>query len=140
MDLSWNVQFAKRWEGFRSKPYECPAGKLTIGYGRNIEDVGITEAEAAQLLSNDITRAYESVRALFPDLAEREPVRFAVLVDMCFNMGLPTLQTFKRMLHYVSQGHWQLAAREMESSRWSKQVKGRADRLIWIMRHGQHPA
>ena len=25
-------------EGMRLKPYRCPAGKLTIGAGRNLED------------------------------------------------------------------------------------------------------
>jgi lysozyme len=33
-------------EGLRLKPYRCSSNKLTIGIGRNIEDVGITEEEA----------------------------------------------------------------------------------------------
>ena len=33
----------KQDEGWRLKPYRCTAGKLTIGYGRNIEDKGITK-------------------------------------------------------------------------------------------------
>lgn len=37
-------------EGLRLKPYRCPAGKLTIGIGRNLEDKGITEKEAVMLL------------------------------------------------------------------------------------------
>ena len=41
----------KMHEGLRLKPYRCTSGKLTIGYGRNIEDNGITEAEASFLLS-----------------------------------------------------------------------------------------
>ena len=44
----------KEDEGLRLKPYRCTAKKLTIGYGRNIEDVGITEEEANHLLLNDI--------------------------------------------------------------------------------------
>ncbi len=38
----------------RLKPYHCPAGKLTIGTGQNLEDKGITEKEALMLLENDI--------------------------------------------------------------------------------------
>ena len=30
-------------EGLKLKPYQCPAGRLTIGVGRNLEDKGITE-------------------------------------------------------------------------------------------------
>jgi len=37
-------------EGLKLKPYKCPAGKLTIGIGRNLEDRGITEQEAQMLL------------------------------------------------------------------------------------------
>jgi lysozyme len=40
-------------EGLRLKPYHCPAGKHTIGVGRNLEDKGITEKEAVILLEND---------------------------------------------------------------------------------------
>ena len=42
-------------EGFRSKPYRDVVGKLTIGFGRNIEDNGITKPEARQLLFNDVS-------------------------------------------------------------------------------------
>lgn len=42
-----------RDEGWRARIYKCSAGKLTIGYGRNIEAVGINEAEAIMLLDTD---------------------------------------------------------------------------------------
>ena len=45
-----------RHEGLRLKPYHCPAGKLTIGVGRNLEDKGITEKEAILLLEYDEKR------------------------------------------------------------------------------------
>ena len=40
------LEHLKIEEGFRSFPYLCTAKKMTIGFGRNIEDVGVTEAEA----------------------------------------------------------------------------------------------
>lgn len=43
-----------RDEGLRLKPYHCTAGKLTIGYGRNLDDNGISEEEALSMLRNDI--------------------------------------------------------------------------------------
>ena len=33
-------------EDIKLKPYRCSAGKLTIGVGRNLDDNGITRAEA----------------------------------------------------------------------------------------------
>jgi len=50
----------KRHEGERKNsagrhiPYRCPANKLTIGWGRNIEERGISNAEAVMLAENDI--------------------------------------------------------------------------------------
>ena len=41
-------------EGLRLKPYKCTSGALTIGYGRNLDARGITEAEAEMMLSHDI--------------------------------------------------------------------------------------
>ena len=44
----------KKSEGLRLKPYKCPAGKTSIGWGRNLEDNGISKEEAEFLLNNDI--------------------------------------------------------------------------------------
>ena len=41
-------KFTKLAEGLSLKPYRCPAGKLTIGYGHNLEANGISEEIANQ--------------------------------------------------------------------------------------------
>ncbi len=57
-----------RHEGLGLKPYRCPAGKLTIGYGRNLDDTGISKAEAYELLSNDIRCCEEQLLEEIPDI------------------------------------------------------------------------
>ena len=52
-------------EGLKLKPYQCPAGRLTIGVGRNLEDKGITEKEAVMLLENDIQECLEDLKTIF---------------------------------------------------------------------------
>src|SRR5690606_41062667 len=47
----------ERHEGLRLKPYRDTVGELTVGYGRNLDDVGIRPEEAALMLDNDITEA-----------------------------------------------------------------------------------
>ena len=44
-----------RDEGMRLMPYRDTVGKLTIGVGRNLDDVGISLDEANMLLTNGIT-------------------------------------------------------------------------------------
>ena len=53
-------------EGLRLGVYRCPAGKLTIGVGRNLEDRGITEEEAYYLLRNDIADVAAAVGVRWP--------------------------------------------------------------------------
>ena len=54
MDAERLLHTLIRHEGIKYKPYRCTAGKLTIGVGRNIEDVGISESEAMHMLKNDV--------------------------------------------------------------------------------------
>ena len=50
-------KFTKLAEGLSLKPYRCPAGKLTIGYGHNLEANGISEEIANQLLHEDLDKS-----------------------------------------------------------------------------------
>ena len=120
-------------EGLRLKPYHCPAGKLTIGIGRNLEDKGITEKEALMLLENDIQECIEDLKTIFQafDLLP-EPARH-VLVDMRFNLGPSRFRHFKKMITAVKNQNFTQAAAEMKDSRWYTQVGHRAQTLVNMM-------
>ena len=62
--------------------------------------------------------------------------RRRVLMNMIFNLGLPKLLGFKKMLKAIENDDYDGAADEMLDSRWAKQVKGRAVELADIMRKG----
>lgn len=123
----------KRHEGLRLKPYRDTVGKLTIGYGRNLDDVGITKAEAERMLLMDISRTEDELLQ-FDWYSDLEPHRQDVLVNMCFNMGLPTLLKFKNMIAALESGDYDKAADEMLDSKWARQVGGRAEELAEQMR------
>lgn len=129
------AQIAKH-EGLRLKPYQDTVGKWTIGYGRNLSDVGITRAEASLLLDHDIDDAMRDLLARFPWTATLDTVRFAVLVEMCFNLGISRLAGFKNTLRMVEQGNYTGAAEGMLKSKWAGQVKGRAVTMARQMRTG----
>lgn len=125
----------ERHEGLRLKPYHDSVGKLTIGYGRNIEDNGITREEADFLLDNDIDQVEEELRRL-PQYNALCPVRQTVIANMAFNMGVPALLQFKNMWRAIDDMDWERAADEMLNSRWHKQVGYRAEELAEIMSTG----
>lgn len=129
----------KEAEGFREKPYKCPAGKLTIGYGFNIEDRGIPEEVAEFWLKHELESCVKELQGKLagrPLVKTLGSVRGAILTDMAFNMGVPRLLTFKKMFAALDAGDYEKAADEMLDSKWAKQVKGRAVKLSEVMRTG----
>lgn len=126
-------------EGLRLKPYLCPAGVLTIGYGRNLEARGITEAEAEIMLAHDIDDFQDRLLREIPWMVELSPVRQRVLLDMAFNLGVSGLLKFQRTLAAVRGKEYERAAAMMLDSRWATQVGQRAKRLSRMMATGQIP-
>jgi len=120
-------------EGLKLKPYKCTAGKITIGVGRNIEDIGITEDEARSLLDNDILRVAQELDNALPWWRDLSDVRQRVLLDMAFNIGTPTLMKFKNTLALIEAGEFENASVEMLDSRWAEQVGQRARTLSQAM-------
>lgn len=124
-----------RDEGFRSKPYKCTAGKLTIGVGRNIEDNGITEDEAMYLLNNDINNCILQLTKKFPWFNSKPDNVKRVLINMCFNLGISRLSSFKTTLKLIEIGDYKEASVQMLKSLWARQVGQRAVRLSSILKN-----
>ena len=109
------AEMLKRHEGLRLLPYKDTVGKLTIGYGRNIEDVGISKQEAEFMLQGDMYRGEEALKNALPFFESLDEVRQDVLIDMAF-MGIKKLLGFVKMLDYIRQGIYDHAAIELLNS------------------------
>ena len=136
----WNYRhLTKEFEGLRYKPYKCSAGKLTIGYGRNLEDNGISLDEAEYLFNNDFNAAYEAVLRLLKtnavDINNLSDCRLFVLTDMMFNLGYLRLSKFKKLLQALKNQDYVAASNEMKDSNWYKQVGDRAKKLCSMMKN-----
>lgn len=126
----------RRHEGLRLKPYRCTAGRLTIGYGRNLDDVGISREEAEVMLQNDVRRSWQDLQAALPEVSAMTPARQAALTNMMFNLGRTRFSRFRKMLEALRLGDYEWAAREMLASTWAKQVGERATELATMMKEG----
>ena len=126
-------------EGYRRFMYLDTEGIPTIGYGRNLKDVGINPIETEFLLRNDMQSALIAA-ASFPWFDDLSDLRKAVIVDMIFNMGLPRFKTFKKMIRAVTNKVYSVAALEMMNSKWARQVGKRADKLAYVMLNDKEPA
>ena len=133
-------------EGMRLFPYRDSVGKLTVGVGRNLNDVGLSQDEAVFLLQNDIDRVKAELDQALPWWSKLDGVRRDVLIDMGFNLGVLTppdkakLLTFKTTLRLIEEGFYEGAAHQMLRSKWAEQVGARARELAEMMKTGQYPA
>ncbi len=126
-----------RDEGLRLKPYRDTVGKLTIGIGRNLDDVGISQDEAMHLLDNDIARTTAALDKAIPWWRSLNDVRQRVVVNMAFNLGVAGLLGFKNTLAAMKAGRYADAAEGMLASKWATQVGERAKRLAAMMANGE---
>jgi len=135
----------KKHEGLRLTPYQCTEGFWTIGYGHNLDAHGepvpeiITLAQAEDLFEMDLAVAVVQCEDLFPNWADIDEVRQAVLIDMCFNLGKQRLWKFFRMREAIGSRDWGQAAIQMEHSAWAWQTGHRAQEDIEMMRSGEWP-
>lgn len=81
------------FEGLSAKPYVCPAGYLTIGYGHLVKENSphfVTKAQALELLKHDVAIAEQAVKRLIS--APLTQYQFDALVSFTFNVGAGALQ------------------------------------------------
>ena len=126
-----------RDEDKRRFPYEDSEGILSIGVGRNLEDVGLRDDEIQLMLDNDIKVVREQLSHVdwFRNL---NGPRQRVIENMVFNLGWSRFMGFKKTIAYIIQHNYEAASREMLDSKWAVQVKSRAIRLSNIMRTGEY--
>ncbi len=119
----------KRDEELRLKPYTDSVGKLTVGYGHNLDDLGISKNIANLMLEEDFSSALIDLNRSLPWWKTLSNPQRRGLLNMTFNLGLPKLLKFKKMLRALESGNSERAAAEAIDSKWAKQVGKRAWRI-----------
>lgn len=148
MDLIKLKQSVKRFEGYEQKVYTCPAGVLSIGYGRNLEHNGVSLLEAETMLENDLLNCKLLLVDKLSFFSSLDDIRQNVLIEMCYNMGLTNFLKFKKTLLYIQQKEYKLASLEMLNSKWhndfikyapnTKEEKLRSSILSKVMNEGKY--
>lgn len=101
------IDLAKHFEGFYAKPYICPAGFWTVGYGHlcKPDHPAITKEQAEAYLAADMQSALKATLRLCPGLATGPTGRLAAIVDFTFNLGAGRLQT-STLRRCINAGDW----------------------------------
>ena len=126
------IDLIKKYEGFSARPYKCPAGVLTIGYGRTIDvrPYEITTEEAETIwLSKYIETIANQILALVK--VELNNNQICALIDFVYNLGIGNFKS-STLLRKINEGDFSAAANEF--LKWNKAggivLKGLENRRI----------
>ena len=100
MKISENgIKIIKYFEGFCPKPYKCPAGIPTIGYGATfyldgtkvkMTDKPISEADATVLLAKMVVQFEDQVNSFLT--ADVNQNQYDALISLAYNIGWNALR------------------------------------------------
>jgi len=115
----------RRFEGFRSKPYICPAGVASIGFGATryengspvqLTDLPITRKRAEQLMLWSVQKVYlPAVMKMCPGVPDA--YKLAALIDFTFNLGAGRLRA-STLRRRVNAQDWPAVASELR--KWTR--------------------
>lgn len=113
------LTIARRFEGFSAKPYICPAGFWTIGYGHlcTSDHPTISKEEGEAYLQQDMAVAAAQARSLCPALAAESEGRQAAIIDFVFNLGAGRLKV-STLRKKVNEGAWDAVPAELRKWVW----------------------
>lgn len=122
---SKGLDLIKEFEGFSSKPYLCPAGLPTIGYGNTfypngkrvtLEDSSITKKEATQILENVAQRDFGiTINKLV--IVPLNQNQYDALVSFVYNIGVEAFSK-STLLNKLNKGDYLEASKEFK--KWNK--------------------
>jgi lysozyme len=126
MNLNIASELCQKFEGFSYKPYLCPAGIPTIGYGSTyysngekvtLADKPIDEPTAKALLMSELRHTYlmGTLRSC-PILATNQSICNAI-VDFTYNLGVGRLQT-STLKRKINEQNWEDAKKEL--MKWTR--------------------
>ena len=110
------IELEKRFEGYSEKPYLCPAGIPTAGYGHAFQKGEkirpLPRDEAEKVLIQDNAKAEYSTFKHCPILFLENQNRQAAIIDFVFNLGGGRLQA-STLRRKINQRDWTGAQKEI---------------------------
>jgi len=126
-------------EGRRNAVYLCSMQKKTVGIGHLLTaddpewpmEVGdtISDERIDELFDSDIAVTLDDCRIIFDDFEAFPEEAQLCLANMCYQLGRPTLNKFKKSIAYANEHKWGDLAEEILDSRWARQTPNRAKRI-----------
>jgi lysozyme len=129
-------------EGKINKIYKDHLGNATFGIGHLVlptddleEGVEYPDEKIMEIFEKDFEISKEGANLFIPE-ENIHPTAFGIVIEMCFQLGLPRLQKFKRFHYHLNKCEYEESAAEMLDSVWAKkQTPNRAKALADKMKN-----
>lgn len=116
-------------EGYRRHTYLDTKDNETIGYGFLLSE-GLYENECDFILKNRISMCEKDLVAFFPQYIELKEARKVVLLDMCYNLGMPKLMKFTDLFNAIKVHDYVAAGQAIWNSLAAKELPDRYKNLM----------
>jgi GH24 family phage-related lysozyme (muramidase) len=129
------ISWIKKCEGFSSKPYKDKFQNFKIGYGINL-DHGLSEKQCDFLMKCEILNCIDELNH-YSWYTIQSQNRKDALLNMCYNLKIYGLLTFKKMISYLEKKDYANAAKEILNSQWAINYNERAKDVAVMIREGK---
>jgi lysozyme len=129
------LESIKKHEGFVEHVYDDSLDIPTIGYGFAIKDLVLDEDIAEEILIRKLEKLKRNANARFQWLEDMPQEIQAVVLNMCYQLGVTGVSKFRKAISALQEGEWHEAADEMLDSLWARQTPNRAEELSNIVRN-----
>tara|TARA_R100001530_G_C4282093_1_gene145832 strand:- start:411 stop:833 length:423 start_codon:yes stop_codon:yes gene_type:complete len=129
------LESIKKHEGFVEHVYDDSLDIPTIGYGFAIKDLVLDEDIAEEILIRKLEKLKRNANARFQWLEDMPQEIQAVVLNMCYQLGVTGVSKFRKAISALQEGEWHEAADEMLDSLWARQTPNRATELSDIVRN-----
>jgi GH24 family phage-related lysozyme (muramidase) len=150
----FTASLIRRHEGLRLEAYKDIVGKLTVGYGFNLDagaakaicaslnldyesirnGAAITEAQADAILDLQLGMVNAQAKTLFPNFNQMPADVQAVVQDLIFNMGFAAFSKFGQTVPALRAGKYAEAADFLEKDKWFRETGHRGVEDVALLR------
>ena len=114
------IESIKKHEGFSPVVYKCTAGYNTIGYGKRIKYLKVTEEQAIEWLEEDLEHLHYVLADKYDWFLPAEEEVKDIVIEMAYQLGVSAFSKFKKTIRLIKVKDYKAASIEMLDSKWAR--------------------
>ena len=147
-DLQYGVEWIAYDEGFEQFAYDdetgvkvvAPHGKLTIGYGFNLEASGLSLYESNLILRHRVWQLDKAMKAAWLSCSSLDANRQLACLNIAYNCGREGFLGFHETLAYLTAHDYLSASKDVLESMVAAKERDRYERISETFLTGKLPS